>query len=174
MVCSIKGTIALERQDTRVILPPRSAAYPPEKPKRIKPPDGSTVLGNPYLPPRDCCAYYVKRFFDDVNSTYWLYPVKQFQTRLDRTYADGGATSSSAWLCSLYGIFALGAASLSCHNAGLYDGSVPQSLSDTKTFHDYLALAKGMVPSTQDEAGIDSIRAFAILVRNCCTKERNV
>ncbi|RFU32876.1 hypothetical protein B7463_g3476, partial [Scytalidium lignicola] len=165
-VCSIKGSISLEKQDTRIILPPRKAAYPPEKPKRIRPPDGSAILGNPYLPPRDSCTYYVKRFFDDINSTYWLYPIKQFQTRLDRTYADGGATSSSAWLCSLYGIFALGAASIHGQYGGLFDGSISQVapvFSDTKSFQDYLSLAKGLVPSAQDEAGVDSIRAFAIL-----------
>ncbi|KAH8814890.1 hypothetical protein F5884DRAFT_770330 [Xylogone sp. PMI_703] len=165
-VCTIKSSMNLEKQDTRIILPPRRAAYPPEKPKRIKPPDGSTVLGNPYLPPRDSCAYYVKRFFADVNSTYWLYPYKQFQTRLDRTYADGGATSSSAWLCSLYGIFALGAASVHGQNSVLFDPPITHmdpTFSDTKSFQDYLSLAKGLAPSTQDEASVDSIRAFTIL-----------
>jgi hypothetical protein len=36
---------------------------------------------------------------------------------------------------------------------------------DEKSSHDYLALAKALVPDVHDEADIDSVRALALLVR---------
>jgi hypothetical protein len=39
-------------------------------------------------------------------------------------------------------------------------------LIDEKTSHDYLALAKALLPDAHDEADIDSVRALALLVSN--------
>jgi hypothetical protein len=39
------------------------------------------------------------------------------------------------------------------------------NLSDEKSSHEYLALAKALVPDVHDEADIDSVRALALLVR---------
>lgn len=97
---------------------------------------------------------------------YWLYPSEQFHSRLDDTYHDDGATSSKSWLCSLYSIFALGAAADSAGEDGLLNGNFSEGISDcsdTKTSLDYLAFAKQLVPQVYDEADIDSIRALAIL-----------
>lgn len=93
-----------------------------------------------------------------MHCIYWLFPVEQFHARLDDTYIRGSSEASSSWLCSLYAIFALGAASGS-NTIG--DGS---GRYDIRTSDDYLVLAKALVPSVHDEADIDSIRALAILV----------
>lgn len=93
--------------------------------------------------------------------------MEQFHARLDDTYIRGGEAATSSWLCSLYAIFALGAASGKNSNGTLYAEFVSEEARmnpDLNTSDDYLALAKTLVPAVHDEADIDSIRALAILV----------
>ena len=102
-----------------------------------------------------------------MHCIYWLYPVEQFHARLDDTYITGGGAATSSWLCSLYSIFALGAASGENSKSTLYADLVSEEARtnpDLKTSDDYLALAKTLIPAVHDEADIDSIRALAILV----------
>ena len=79
----------------------------------------------------------------------------------------GGGATTSSWLCSLYAIFALGAASGENSRSVLYADFVSDEARmnpDLKTSEDYLAMAKALVPAVHDEADIDSIRALVILV----------
>jgi len=74
-------------------------------------------------------------------------------------------------MCSLFAIFALGAANydeLSGHSP-LPPGS-PAAL-DVKSSKDYIALAKQLIPFVYDEADIDSIRALAIMVCKTVVEE---
>ncbi|KAH6668896.1 aldehyde dehydrogenase-like protein [Halenospora varia] len=154
-VCSMKGPPSPEK-----VIGPSKFAFPPQKPPA---PAALLSISTPdqmYLPPRDRCNQYVDRFFEEVHCVYWLYPAEQFYARLDATYADRSVPPSYSWLCSLYSMFALGAAST--------DESPSNSVSNDnashiRTTHDYLALAKALVPHIHDEADIDSIRALAIL-----------
>jgi hypothetical protein len=92
---------------------------------------------------------------------------------LDDTYVTGGGTATSSWLCSLYAIFALGAASNENSQNPLINNFIsPETrrIPDAKASEGYLALAKALVPAVHDEADIDSIRALAILVCNSLQK----
>ena len=161
-VCSMKGPSSPEK----IIVPPRKCAFPPEKPAKeylLKDFAGS---GQVYLPPRDQCEYYVAKFFEQVHCVYWFYPAEQFHSMLDDTYVDGGVSSSGSWLCSLYSIFALGAASV-CSNISHIEAFATEQMqlkADQKTPHDYLTLAKALVPRIHEEADVESIRGLAILV----------
>lgn len=155
-VCSIKDPPSPELEESKIILPPKDD-FPPVKPERVKLLEEVTSSDQPYLPPREYCDYYVARFFEEVHCIYWLFPIEQFHARLDDTYIRGSSEVSSSWLCSLYAIFALGAASGS---NTISDG---RARFDIKTSNDYLVLAKALVPSVHDEADIDSIRALTIL-----------
>jgi hypothetical protein len=161
-VCSMKGPSSPEK----IIEPPRKCSFPPEKPGKSRLFQQGTNVEQPYLPPRDYCAYYIARFFEEVHCVYWFFPAEQFHARLDETYADGGLTSNCSWLCTLYSIFALGSASESSNS--LLFGEVvsedSQKSPDTKTPRDYLMLAKALVPQIHEEADVDSIRGLAILV----------
>ena len=153
-----------EEKASRIISPPKSD-FPPQKPMTAKLLDACT--GQPYLPPREYCNHYVTRFFEEVHCIYWLFPIEQFHARLDETYASTGDAVSSSWLCALYSICALGAASESGPVKLPFDDLVPEELQrypDAKSSNDYLALAKALVPAVHDEADLDSIRALAILV----------
>jgi aldehyde dehydrogenase (NAD+) len=155
-----------EVEDSKIIPPPKEN-FPPQKPERTKLLYEAASPTQPYLPPRDYCDYYVARFFEEVHCIYWLYPIEQFHARLDDTYVTGGGTATSSWLCSLYAIFALGAASnANSQNSLLNNFISPETrqIPDAKTSEGYLALAKALVPAVHDEADIDSIRALAILV----------
>jgi hypothetical protein len=66
-------------------------------------------------------------------------------------------------MCSLYCIFAIGAANYSGTNGNPPPPEWPVS-SDQKTSEDYIALAKQLIPAVYDEADIESVRAMAILV----------
>jgi len=165
-VCTMKDPPSPEVEDSKIIPPPKEN-FPPQKPERTKLLYEAASPTHPYLPPREYCDYYVARFFEEVHCIYWLYPIEQFHARLDDTYVTGGGTATSSWLCSLYAIFALGAASNeNSQNSLLNDLISPQTrrIPDVKTSEGYLALAKALVPAVHDEADIDSIRALAILV----------
>lgn len=161
-VSSIRDPPSPELEESKIILPPKDD-FPPVKPERVKLLEEVTSPDQPYLPPRECCDYYVARFFDEVHCIYWLYPIEVFHARLDDTYMRGSSEASSSWLCSLYAICALGSASSRSSNE--YGRNY-----DARSSEDYLVLAKALVPSVHDEADIDSIRALAILVshRSLC------
>ncbi|KAH9220545.1 aldehyde dehydrogenase [Leptodontidium sp. 2 PMI_412] len=164
-VCSIAEAPSPEQEESKIILPPKDP-YPPQKPSRVKLLREPVSPSNPYLPPRQYCDYYVSRYFEEVHCIYWLYPIEQFHARLDDTYMRGGGAATSSWLCSLYAIFALGAASGENSKSILYADFVSEEARmnpDLKTSDDYLALAKALIPAVHDEADIDSIRALAIL-----------
>lgn len=164
-VCSIAEAPSPEQEESKIILPPKDP-YPPQKPSRVKLLREPASPSHPYLPPRQYCDYYVARYFEEVHCIYWLYPVEQFHARLDDTYMRGGGAATSSWLCSLYAIFALGAASGENSKSTLFADFVSEEARmnpDLKTSDDYLALAKTLIPAVHDEADIDSIRALAIL-----------
>lgn len=167
-VCTMKDPPSPEIEDSKIILPPKEN-FPPQKPERTRLLLEVTSPAHPYLPPREYCDYYVARFFEEVHCIYWLYPIEQFHARLDDTYVTGSGAATSSWLCSLYAIFALGAASNeNSQNPLINDfvSSETRRIPDAKTSESYLALAKALVPAVHDEADIDSIRALAILVRD--------
>lgn len=116
-----------------------------------------------YLPPRQLCMEYVARFFDQIHCIYWFYSTEQFYTRLDETYEIAGTTSSSSWLCALYSIFAMGSMR---PNDGM-GGGARNGLVDSKMPLDYCTMARELLPMAADEAGVDSIKAFALRVSNC-------
>lgn len=102
---------------------------------------------------------YVRRFFDQIHSMYWFYSSEQFYAQLDRTLQDGGTTASASWLCSLYSIFALG--SMRSRDEIVPNRGLPQ---DSMEANDYLTMAKELSPKAADEADIESVRAFGLLV----------
>ncbi|TVY82146.1 putative transcriptional regulatory protein [Lachnellula suecica] len=160
-VCSMKGAPSPES-----LIEPSKFSFPPRSPTSPNVLQDIPIHDQPYLPPRDYCNYYVSRFFEEVHCIYWLYPVEQFHARLDETYSSCGTVSSRSWLCALYSICALGAV-----EGDTMDGPAcfePESNggkgnTDRKTSHDYLALAKALLPEVNDEADIDSVRALALL-----------
>ncbi|KAB5511523.1 fungal-specific transcription factor domain-containing protein [Coniochaeta sp. 2T2.1] len=140
----------LSNIDPKIIPPLQTGLLPPTSPE-------DTINRRPedtYLPPRQMCMAYVARFFDQIHCIYWLYSTEQFYTRLDETYGNSGTTASSSWLCALYSIFAMG----SMHPAGVNDGP-----HDSKTSLDYLTMARELLPTVANEAGVDSIKAYALL-----------
>ncbi len=155
------ATLGMQRRDPSIIPGPRVGAYPPN----LSTPSPASSGNQDYrihLPARQLCDIYVSRYLEDVNSTYWLYPVQDLVQRVDYTYADP-SSSSSSWMCSLYSIFAIGAA----NHMRITGNSPPPSspaASDLKTSEDYITLAKDLIPTVYDEADIDSIRALAIMV----------
>ncbi len=163
----MKEPLSPDVVDGKIITPPKDD-FPPQNPNKVKLPTIVTSsYEEPYLPNRQWCDYYVARFFEEVHCIYWLYPVEQFHARLDETYFNVGEKKSSSWLCSLYSIFALGAASGLNPTDSLFNDIVSRESQidpDTKTWEEYLVLAKALVPAVHDEADIDSIRALAILV----------
>lgn len=155
-------TLGMQRKNPAIIPTPRVGQYPPSLPA----PSPSTESGTEerfYLPARELCDLYVSRFLEDVHCTYWLYPVESLLRRVNDTFSEGAPLSSSSWMCSLYCIFAIGAANYSGMNGDPPPPDWPAS-SDHKTSEDYIALAKQLIPMVYDEADIDSIRAMAIIV----------
>jgi len=156
------ATLGAQRTNPALIASPRVGSYPPSLPAPPSP-SHSRVQDTSYLPVRELCDHYVQRFLIDVHCTYWLYPVESLLRRVDDTYSATSPTSSSSWMCSLYCIFAVGAANYSGTN-----GNPPPPewavASDQKTSEDYIALAKQLIPAVYDEADLDSLRAMAILV----------
>jgi len=146
-----------------IILPPRVGTYPPSLPAVSPKFDGVTAMDATYLPPRELCDYYVSRFFQEVHCTHWFYASETFHSRLEATYASKDEQHSPSWLCSLYSIFAIGAANPKEGQSSTNEHSSSPG-SEPKTATDYVSLAKQLIPSIYDEADIDSIRALAILV----------
>jgi hypothetical protein len=157
-------TLGLQRKNPSIIPTPRVGQYPPSLPAP-SPSTDSGVEESFYLPTRKLCDIYVSRFLEDVHCTYWLYPVETLLQRVDDTYLENAPSSSSSWMCSLYCIFAIGAANYSGTNGNPPPPDWPAA-SDQKTSEDYIALAKQLIPTVYDEADIDSIRAMAIIVSN--------
>jgi len=141
---------------------PRVGAYPPTLPS-LSPSADFSAETRSYLPPRELCDVYISRFLEDVHCTHWLYPVENLLRRIDRTYTESYSTASSSWTCSLYAMFAIGAANyVGQHGRSPLDWP---AATDQKTSEDYITLAKQLIPTVYDEADIDSIRALAIMVR---------
>ena len=67
-------------------------------------------------------------------------------------------------MCSLYSIFAIGAADSNLDPDQSSNYGTYASPSDEKTSTDYITLAKQLIPAVYDEAELDSIRALAIMV----------
>lgn len=103
---------------------------------------------------------YVGRFFEQVYCTYWFYSAEDFYPRLERTMEEGGASASASWLCSIYSVFAIGSMRPMDQGAEAV-GSRP---TDSKTPTDYLALARELSAGACDEADLDSVKAFGLLV----------
>lgn len=89
-----------------------------------------------------------------------LYSPEQFYTLLERTLEDRGTMASASWLCSLYSIFAMG----SMRPNDMYQQPTTTLPEDRKSAADYLMLAKEFVPAAAEEADIESVRAFSLLV----------
>lgn len=141
--------------DPKIILPLKTGLLPPTPTPTLT----SQRLVRPvYMPSRMHCLRYVVRFFDEVHCLYWFYSPEHFYTQLDYTLETAAACSASAsWLCALYAVFAMG----SMWPAGTAaEGPVP----DAKKTADYLALAKELSPAAADEADMESVRAFGLLV----------
>jgi hypothetical protein len=157
-------TLGLQRKNPSIIPTPRVGQYPPSLPA----PSPSTDPGveEPfYLPTRKLCDLYVARFLEDVHCTYWLYPVEDLLRRVDDTYLVAAPSSSSSWMCSLYCMFAIGAANYSGSNGNAPPPGWPAT-TDQNTSEDYISLAKQLIPNVYDEADVDSVRAMAIIVSN--------
>ncbi|KAF2178990.1 aldehyde dehydrogenase-like protein [Zopfia rhizophila CBS 207.26] len=159
-VCSIADDSS--QKSSAIITPPKVGSFPPafpESPESLHLPnqDDST-----YLPPRKACDYYVSRFLEEVHCTHWFYSVETFHSRVENTYTSSVSTRTSSWLCSLYAIFAIGAADPQRDENSHKVASLNRP-HDQKTSSDYIALAKRLIPAVYEEADIDSIRALAIL-----------
>jgi hypothetical protein len=164
-------TLGMQRKNPSIIPQPRVGHYPPSLPV-LSPSTDEGVEETFYMPPRELCDMYVSRFLKDVHSTYWLYPVEALLCRVGDAYSETAPASSSSWMCSLYCIFAIGAANYSGTNGNELPPDWPAS-SDQKTSEDYIALAKQLIPAVYDEADIDSIRAMAIMsiaMENLCSR----
>ena len=103
---------------------------------------------------------YVGRFFEQVYCTYWFYSAEDFYPRLEQTMEEGGASASASWLCSIYSVFAIG----SMRPSDQGDEAVGSRPTDSKTPTDYLALARELSAGACDEADLDSVKAFGLLV----------
>jgi hypothetical protein len=138
-------------------------SYPPALPTPA--PTAEDSRNRFYLPRRELGDFYISRFLEDVHCTHWLYSIETFLYRVDNTYAGRAPTPSNSWMCSLYAIFAIGAANYEepAGQSPLPAGS--PAASDDRASADYITLAKQLIPAVYDEADLDSIRALAILVR---------
>lgn len=168
---AVVATLGMQRKDPSIIPTPKVGAYPPTLPV-ASPSTDSGAEESYYLPSRHLCDIYISRFLEDVHCTYWLYPVEALLRRVDNTYSESAESSSSSWMCSLYTIFAIGAANYVGNNGNSPPPDWPAAM-DVKTSEDYLALAKQLIPVVYDEADLDSIRAMAIMsiaMENLCSR----
>lgn len=156
------ATLRNQRKNPSIIPHPRVGAYPPALPA-ASPSTDSGEEESYYLPARELCDIYVSRFLEDVHGTYWLYPIESLLHRVNDTYLESAPYATSSWMCSLYAIFAIGAANYAGTNGNSPPPDWPAAL-DQKNSEDYIALAKQLIPNAYDEADIDSIRALAIMV----------
>lgn len=119
------------------------------------------------MPPRQLCMDYVTRFFDQVHCTFWFYSAEQFYPSLDQTLEESGATASASWLCALYSIFAMG-------SMRSREGPPESRPQDPKTPLDYLGMARDLSAMAIEEADLDSVVAFGIMVCNTSTPSYRV
>ncbi|KAF2655699.1 aldehyde dehydrogenase-like protein [Lophiostoma macrostomum CBS 122681] len=169
-VCSIGAD---QNKAPNIINPPKVGAYPPTLPTPSPSLEGSLPGERFYLPSREVCDHYIAIFLEDVHSTYWFYSIETFLSRVDSTYSGSFSNVTSSWMCSLYSIFAIAAASSGIEGSQSSSDSGSTSPLDLKTSTDYISLAKSLVPAVYDEADIDSIRAMAILsiaLENLCSR----
>ena len=160
-------TLGEQRRNPAIIPAPRVGAYPPNVPT-LPPSTDTSPEQTFYLPTRELCDIYISRFLEDVHCTYWLYPVENLLRRVESTYTESAPLSSSSWMCSLYAMFAIGAANYVRTTGNSLPVGSPAAL-DYKTSEDYITLSKGLIPTVYDEADLDSIRALAIMVRDALT-----
>lgn len=157
------ATLGSQRKNPSIIPMPRVGAYPPNFTAPSPSTDGG-VEESFYLPSRELCDIYISRFLEDVHCTYWLFPVETLLRRVDNTYSESAPSKSSSWMCTLYIMFAMGAANYIGTNGKSPPADWPAAM-DQKTSEDYITLAKQLIPTVYDEADIDSIRAMAVMVR---------
>lgn len=162
------ATLGSQRRNPAIIPTPRLGDYPP-KFSGTSPSSDVGVEESYYLPGRELCDIYVSRFLEDVHCTYWFYPVENLLRRVQDTYTESAPRSSSSWMCSLYAMFAIGAANYTGTTGNSPPPDWPAAL-DQKTSEDYITLAKQLIPIVYDEADVDSIRAMAIMVRFLSTR----
>lgn len=163
-------TLGTQRKNLSIIPMPRVGEYPPTVSSQSSSVQPSYEI-RLYLPPRDLCDVYISRFLEDIHCTYWLYPVETLLQKIDRTYTESSSSTLNSWTCSLYAMFAIGAASsVSQHQISPLHWPISV---DQKTSEDYIFLAKQLIPTVYEEADIDSIRALAIMsimMENLCSR----
>jgi hypothetical protein len=142
--------------DPRVVIPLKTGLLPPTTPENV----ANQHRVEHHLPCHRLSMEYTTRFFAQAHSMHCFYSVEQFYTMLDHTLENRGKTSNASWLCSLYSIFAIG--SIRPNGITTPDKALPE---DIQTPAGYLALAKELVPRVAEDADIESVRAFALLVR---------
>lgn len=154
-ICTARETRgAPSRTDPKIITPLNIRPVPPTTPE-----NAVESLRTPvYFPPRPLCMAYVARFFDQIHCTFWFYSAEQFYPLLDQTLEESGATASASWLCALYAIFAIG-------SMRAEDAPPDGRLQDIKAPQDYLAMAREISATAIEEADLDSVVAFGLLVR---------
>lgn len=154
-------TMGRSRRNPNIIAAPKVGSYPPALPT---PNSDAEFRSRYYLPRRELGDFYISRFLEDVHCTHWLYSIEAFLHRVDSTYAGRDLSPSASWMCSLYAIFAIGAANYEepTGQSPLAAGS--PAASDNRASADYITLAKQLIPAVYDEADLDSIRALAIMV----------
>ncbi|KAF1926761.1 uncharacterized protein M421DRAFT_206124 [Didymella exigua CBS 183.55] len=158
-------------KNTDMIPPARVGAYPPQE-------EGKEEVF--WLPPKELCFHYVKRYREEVHCMYWLYPEARLLQRIEDTYEwygsapmhftvklehgtpppRRGVRPSISWICSIYAMCALGAAPRNSEGRSLSPGTYADV--PTKMSEDYIDLVKQLKPKVEDAADIDSIRALAV------------
>ncbi|EFQ87008.1 hypothetical protein PTT_17628 [Pyrenophora teres f. teres 0-1] len=156
------ATLGMQRKNPSIIPMPKVGSYPPTLAAASPATTPGGVEESYYLPGRELCDVYISRFLEEVHCIFWLYPVETLLRRVDSTYSESAPRSSSSWMCSLYIMFAMGAANYVGDNGKSPPPDWPAAL-DLKTSEDYIALAKQLIPAVYDEADIDSIRAMAMM-----------
>jgi hypothetical protein len=152
------------RKNPNIIASPKVGSYPPALPNPAATVD-SDWSNRFYLPRRELGDFYISRFLESVHCTHWFYSIETFLYRVDNTYAGRAPTPSNSWMCSLYVIFAIGAAHYEEPNGQSPLPAGSPAASDDRASADYITLAKQLIPTVYDEADLDSIRALAIMVR---------
>lgn len=142
--------------DSRVVVPLKTGLLPPTTPESI----ASQSRTEHYLPCYQLSLVYTSRFFAQAHSMHCFFSPEQFYAQLDHTLENKGRNASPSWLCSLYSIYAIGSIRPMTTQIDS-DRAYPE---DPMGPSGYLALAKELVPRAADDADIESVRAFALLV----------
>ena len=154
---------------TNIIGPPKLGSYPPPvmtAASTLSPGSDDNSPDSFHLPRREIANHYISRFLEDVHCTHWFYPIETFLCRVERTYSGDEPDVSNSWMCSLYAIFAIGAANYKDPTGKKLMTRGSPAAEDENTSTDYINLAKQLIPNVYDEADLDSIRAMAIMVRH--------